>query len=68
MKYRNRINGWLLGCLALCSVMGANAAVYSVPGNSDTIVGQLQYVHARKSDTLVDIARRFDGARIIVCR
>ena len=50
----------MLGCLALCSVMGANAAVYSVPGNSDTIVGQLQYVHARKSDTLVDIARRFD--------
>ena len=55
----------VLLCLALfsalqASTMQVSAAVYPVPGNDDTIVGQLQYVIAHKSDTLVDLARHFD--------
>jgi L,D-transpeptidase ErfK/SrfK len=60
MKFHIRTSLWFFGCLAVCVALRANAAAYPVPENGDTIVGQLRYVHAHKSDTLVDIARRFD--------
>ena len=36
------------------------SAMYYVPTNGDTIIGQIQYVTASQQDTLLDIARQYD--------
>ncbi len=58
----------------LLSVLGflgfaveAHATTYTLPADGSRIIGEIQYVTAKKEDTLLDIARRFDvGFREIV--
>ncbi|NOZ51893.1 MAG: L,D-transpeptidase family protein [Gammaproteobacteria bacterium] len=55
-----RIINVLLGfCWVFCS-QGVTAARYVIPENGDTVVGYLQLGEMRRSDTLPDIARRYN--------
>ncbi|PIE83721.1 MAG: hypothetical protein CSA09_00330 [Candidatus Contendobacter odensis] len=47
----------LLGCFIAST---SQAAVYPLPPPNEDVIGQMQVVHAHKSDTLLDIARRYD--------
>jgi L,D-transpeptidase ErfK/SrfK len=48
-------SGWML-CLAMS--MHSQAATYTLPSGSDSVIGEVQYVVARHEDTLLDIGRR----------
>ena len=55
----------LIRFIALSSVIflqlsRAQGATYPLPLNDSDLVGKIKYITARESDTLVDIARRFD--------
>jgi L,D-transpeptidase ErfK/SrfK len=47
--------------LALCAVLSsAQAAVFQLPENGDSVLGQIQHVRLRASDTFIEIARVYN--------
>jgi L,D-transpeptidase ErfK/SrfK len=52
-------SGWMPGwTLCLAVSMHSQAATYTLPSGSDSVIGEIQYVVARHEDTLLDIGRR----------
>lgn len=49
----------LLAALAALWSCPAAAVTYPLPAESDSVIGEVQYVEARHEDTLLDIGRRF---------
>jgi len=49
----------LAACLCL-AWLPAQAQLFALPPAGEDLVGQVRYIKARQSDTLLDIARRFD--------
>ena len=57
MEYRRPITLSVLLSLVLGGA--ASAATYPLPAESDSVIGEIQYVVTRYEDTLLDIGRRF---------
>lgn len=57
MEYRRLLATSFL--LALVAGAPASAATYPLPAESDSVIGEIQYVVTRYEDTLLDIGRRF---------
>ncbi|MEJ2398656.1 MAG: L,D-transpeptidase family protein [Gammaproteobacteria bacterium] len=57
-RCRNR--AWLLAGLFMLLSATARAQLFALPAPGNDIVGHVRYIKAKQSDTLLDIARRFD--------
>lgn len=55
-----RITAFLIGFAYLLTPQPAMAERFTLEHSHQSVVGELRYSHARKDDTLIDIAREFD--------